>query len=770
MRVISSRFLGLLFLLVLVAPGRVLAFQPFIVEEIRVEGLQRIAPGTVFNYLPVSKGDLLDEQASTQAIRELYRTGFFEDVVLEREGNDLVVFVEERPAIASVEITGNDEISDDMLKPQLEQLGLREGRIFDRSLLARVEQELQRQYLNLGKYAARIETQAEPLERNRVAVSINIREGGVATIRNIEIVGNQRFSDEELLAQFELGVRPPFVLFGSSDQYSRQKLSGDLESLRSYYNDRGYINFSITSTQVSITPDRQQVYVTVNVDEGDQYEVSEVKISGEILIDQAAVRELVSLQPGETFSRKEITASARRISEYYGEVGYAFANINPIPEVDEDNRTVALNFFIDPGQRVYVRRVLVRGNRRTGDEVVRREIRQMESSWLSTEKVKLSRDRLNRLGYFTNVSVETPPVAGSPDLVDVIFDVTERDTFGSLNLGVGYGDVQGFMVNAGIVQENFLGSGKRFSLTVDNSEVNTIYSFSLTEPYYTVDGVSRTLDFSYRSTDAAQANLAEYVTDTLGAGVAYGIPFSEYDTIRYGVRAESTQLKSTENTSQDIIDYITENGSEYNALRGEVSWVRDTRNRRVFPTGGSRISVDNHVAFPVTDQGLSLYKLSYRQESYLPLTPFSKESALILKGQFGYGLPFGRLSELPPFEKYYAGGVSSLRGYRANSLGPKDAAGRALGGDVQLLGSAELILPMAFTENSESTRLKAFIDGGNVYRTVGDIDPGQLRWSSGLALDWITPVGALSFVLAVPLNEQPGDDTESFQFYLGAPF
>ena len=503
----SLRYIGKLACAgIALAASHAYAFEPFTVRDIRVEGLQRIAPGTVFNYLPVKKGDRIDDTLSTDAIRALFKTGFFKDVVLERDGNTLVVFVVERPAIASMEIEGNVAIQKDPLLDSLKQGGLAEGRVFDRSLLDRVEQELKRQYLALGKYSAEVKTTVTPLERNRVAIRIDVAEGEEARIRNINIVGNKAFSEEALLGKFELGVKPPISFFYSGDQYAKQKLAADLEAMRSFYLDRGYINFNIDSTQVAITPDKQDIYVTINITEGEQYRVSEIKVAGETIVQEEEILKLISLQPSEVFSRRELTESATRISDRLGEVGYAFANVNPIPEVDETKREVKLTFFVDPGKRVYVRRINFRGNQRTDEEVLRRELRQMEGAPLESAKINRSRTRLNRLGYFQTVNVDTRPVPGSPDLVDVNFDVVENDTFGSFNLGIGYGDTNGFLLNASITEENFLGSGNRYSLNFNNSAAATEYSLSITNPYYTLDGVSRIMKVFYRTSDPSESN------------------------------------------------------------------------------------------------------------------------------------------------------------------------------------------------------------------------------------------------------------------------
>ena len=502
--------------------GKSWAFEPFTVTDIRVEGLQRIAPGTVFSYLPIKTGETFDEQRSAEAVRALFRTGFFKDVRIERENGVLVIVVQERPAISSIEITGNKDIESEPLLDSLKDIGFAQGRVFDRSLLEKVEQELERQYFSRGKYGVKITTTVTPLERNRVGIVIAVSEGRAARIKQISIVGNKVFDDETLLEDFQLSTPTLLSFYTGVDQYSKQKLAGDLETMRSYYLDRGYINFSIDSTQVSITPDKKDIYITINVTEGDQYKVKEVRLAGDLVVDPPALFPLVQLNPGDVFSRKRVTDTTTQISEKLGDKGYAFANVNTIPEVDEDKKEVAVTFFIDPGKRVYVRRVNMVGNTRTRDEVLRREMRQMEGGWFSSASVERSRTRLDRLGFFEEVNVETPTVPGTTDQVDVNYSVTERPS-GNLLVGLGYSQSSGVLFNASVSQDNFLGSGKRVSVAFNNSDVNTVYSFSYLNPYYTIDGVSRGFGLFYRETDASEANVANYTADTFGGNVTYGV-------------------------------------------------------------------------------------------------------------------------------------------------------------------------------------------------------------------------------------------------------
>lgn len=758
--------------LLLLAAPLASAFEPFVIDDIRVEGLQRIAVGTVFNYLPLKRGDTINEQASTQAISTLYKTGFFKDVVLEREGDTLIVFVIERPAIASIEISGNEDIPTEQLMENLKMIGLVEGRVFNRSLLDSVEQQLKQQYLSAGKYNVRVESTITPQERNRVAVRIDIAEGEAAGIYHINIIGNQAFTEEALLKKFESSAEPG--LFSGHDQYSKQKLAADMETLRSFYMDQGYINFAIDSTQVSISPDKQQVYITVSITEGEQFTVSGTEIAGETVVEKEKLAELIQLEAGDVFSRRKVTESSTAISERLGDEGYAFANINPIPEVDKDKKQVKLVFFVDPGKRVYVRRINISGNNKTHDEVLRRELRQMESAWISNKKIKRSRTRLNRLGYFQDVNVETPSVPGTTDQVDVNFTVKERETFGSLNFGIGYGDTEGMTFNASINEENVFGTGQRFSLSIDSGDVNTIYSMSFTNPYHTVDGVSRSIRFSYRSTDYDEADVSDYTTDTLGAGMTYGIPVSEYNSIRYGFSFENTVIHVFDDTSDVISDFCAANATledcNLNSILLNASFNHDTRDRAFFPTEGNRQSIGLELA---TSAGnMNYYKLSYGNRNYWPVT---EGLTLTANADLSYGDIYGETELYPPFEKYYAGGVRNIRGYRPNSLGTeatKDEFGDPLGGNARIIGNLELVFLPPFAEDPNTpARMGLFVDAGNVFDTEKEsVDLNELRYTTGASLVWMSPVGAMTFAYSWPLNEQDGDETERFQFSLGTVY
>ncbi|OGT18664.1 MAG: outer membrane protein assembly factor BamA [Gammaproteobacteria bacterium RBG_16_57_12] len=743
----------------------VMAFDEFVVEDIRLQGLQHIAPGTVFTYLPLKAGDTLDEGRSPGIIRALYQTGFFHDIQLSREGNLLVVTVVERPAIASVKITGNEEIDSDMLKKGFKDIGLTEGRIFNRSILDKVEQELKRQYFSRGKYAVRITTTVKEAERNRVDIAIEIDEGEVAEIRRINIVGNQAFTEAELLDKFTLGIPSMLAFFSDADKYSKQKLIGDLEVLRSHYLDRGYINFNIESTQVAISPDKQDIYLTINITEGEQYRLSGVKLAGDLIVPEQELMNLVTIREGDIFSRKVITGITTAINERLGEEGYAFANVNAVPEVAREDQRVALTIFVDPGKRVYVRRINVTGNTKTFDEVVRREMRQMEGGWISTQKVSRSRTRLERLGYLKEVNVETTPVPGTSDQVDVNFNVTEGSS-GSLMAAVGYGEASGALFNASIAERNFLGTGKWIKLEFDHSQVNDIYSLSYTNPYYTLDGVSRGIRAYSRKTDAGEANVSSYLSDEVGAEVNYGIPISEYITAGISIGLNQIEIKTTSGTPLYINDWVTANGSLFDRAQLTASWTYDTRDRTLFANRGVLQSLSAELAIPGSD--LEYYKLNYRQEWYFPL---KAGSTLRLQNMLGYADGYGDTADLPFFENYYMGGINSVRAYRTNSLGPKDIqTDRSKGGDRKIQLGAELIFPSPFEGTGDSFRWSYFVDAGNVFGSDESVDLSELRASHGVSAKWITPVGALVFSYGWGLNEKPGDKLDRFQFTIGAPF
>jgi outer membrane protein insertion porin family len=756
----------LLTLIILVLPQ--LAFSDtFVVKDIRVEGLQRISPGTVFNYLPVKIGQQIESDATGDIIRALYKTGFFKDVKLERQGEVLIVFVTERPAIAKIEIQGNKALETDPLLLALKDIGLAEGRVFNRSVLDKIEQELQRQYFNLGKYAVKLSSTVTPLERNRVAINIGISEGGAARIKKINIIGNRAFDEEELLDEFSLNTTGFLSSFTKDDQYSRQKLSGDLEKLRSFYLDRGYINFAITSTQVSITPDKKDIYVTINIDEGEVYTINDILLTGDLVLPKEAFFPMIHLARGEVFSRKEVIGSAERINTLLGNNGYAFANVNSIPDIDAEKKQVAITYFVDPGKRVYVRRVNMKGNSSTRDEVLRREMRQLESAWYSAEQVTRSRERLQRLGFFDEVNVETPAVPGSTDQVDLNIAVVEKP-MGNLMAGLGFSQSDGFIISTSLSQKNFLGTGKQVSLAFDNSDSSTHYRLGYVNPYYTVDGISRGFNLSYQKTDFDEVDTAKYLTDTGTAGVVFGVPITETDRVNFTADLLHTTFKPAEDSpSNEVLAFRTENGDSFLDFKVGTSWTRDSRDSNLLPTRGATQSLSALATLPGSD--LEYYKIAYKHKRYFPL---NNAFTLALNGDLAYGDVYGDTSRLPLWENFFAGGIRTVRGFKDHSLGPRDSVDDPIGGNAKIVGNAELFFPAPFKLMEKSIRLGLFLDTGYVFSTHGgaDFDLGELRYSTGASAMWLSPMGVLGVSLGVPLNEKPGDDTEIFQFTFGTAF
>ena len=763
-----KKLLAALFVCVVSAPFAQ-AVETFTIADIRVEGLQRIAAGTVFNYLTVKVGDTLTEDSARDAIRALFKTGFFKDVQLERTGNVLVVKVQERPSIDSIKITGTKDLEEDALKKGLKEVGLAEGRVLDSSVLDKTEQELKRQYFSRGRYAVKVKTTVTPLERNRVGILIEVAEGRVTKIEQIALVGNKSFSDKQLLDVFKLSPSTLFSFLTKNDQYSKQQLAGDLESLRSYYQNRGFLEYSTDSTQVSITPDKQQIYVTVNITEGKKFTVSGVKLAGKLIIDEAELRKLIGVAPGDVFSRQEVTESGKRISDRLGDEGYAFANVNAVPDIDRDKSAVGFTFFVDPGQRVYVRRINVYGNISTNDDVLRREMRQLEGAWFSTSKVQRSRERLQRLGYFDDVNIETPAVSGTADQVDINVTVKER-LVNNFLAGVGYSDVDGLLLNANITLKNLFGTGKELSTSVDTSKSNKQFNISYLDPYYTQEGVSRSLNVYSSRVDAAAANTAAYNSSTLGAGVLYGIPIAEDRTISLGLAYERLSL-DVRSTSGIAKDFVTKYGDQNGSFKGTLGWAYDTLDNPIFPGRGTLHRAFGEVAVPGSD--LEYYKLTYTAAHYLPIT---KNITFKLKADLGYGDGYGSTTtEMPFYKNFFAGGSNSVRGYRSRTLGPKDRGGPdptlPVGGSSRILGNMELLFPVPGTSNDNKTmRLSVFMDTGMVYGPGESADLGQLRYSTGLAFSWYSPVGPLSISFAKPLNPETDDRKESVQFTLGTPF
>ncbi|MDP3874734.1 MAG: outer membrane protein assembly factor BamA [Methyloversatilis sp.] len=744
------------------------AFEPFVVRDIRVEGIQRTEAGTVFSYLPVKVGETFTEDKAAEAIKALFATGFFKDVRVEVEGDVLVVVVDERPAIASLEFIGMKEFDKDTIKKAMRDFGLAESRILDRSVLERSEQEMKRQYLTRGLYSVDVKTTTTPLERNRVAVTFEINEGAAAKIKQINIVGAKSFKEKDLLKLLSQSTGDWLSWYNKNNQYSRQKLSADVETLRSHYLDRGYLEFNVDSTQVSITPDKQDIYITISITEGEKYTVGGVKLSGELLIPEEELRGLVKLNAGEDFSRKKLTETTKAISDRLGNDGYAFANVNAVPEPDREKRTVSFNVFVDPGRRVYVRRINIAGNTKTRDEAVRREFRQMEGAWYDGERINRSKSRADRLGYFDGVTVETPAVPGTTDQVDVNLTVKEKPT-GNLAFGAGFSSSENLILSTSVSQQNLFGSGKSLSLGLNSGSINKTYSLSFTDPYYTPDGISRGFDVYLRNVDPSRLRIGNYRTSSVGAGMRWGFPIREDDRINFGLAVDQTSIDTFSNSPQRYLNFVNEFGDSNTSLVGTIGWARDTRDSVIYPTKGSTQRVNVEVSLP--PGSLRYYKASYQHQRYFPLFG---DFVLMLNGDVGYGDGYND-KPLPFYKNYFAGGIGSVRGFQTSSLGERDrdAAGNILfntvGGNRRIVGNAELLFPLPGSQD-KTLRLGTFIDAGQVWTSGDTLSLGDLRYSAGLSVAWSSPMGPLKFSVAQPLNKEPTDRLQRFQFQLGSTF
>ena len=739
------------------------------IKDIRVEGLQRTEPGTVFNYLAVQAGDVMSDEKATQAIKSLYGTGFFKDVRIEADGEVLVVTVQERASVAKIEFTGNKSFPSDKMTEGLKQIGIEEGQIFDKSQLDRAEQEIKRQYLSQGKYGATVKTVVSPLERNRVAVRFEIEEGIAAKIRDINIVGNKAYTTDDLRAEFLLTTPNWMSWWNKDDQYSKQKLTADLETLKSFYLNQGYLEFAVDSTQVSISPDKQDIYITVNVTEGEKYTISDVKLAGELQVPEAELKPLITIEKGDIFNRQKITESSKAIGDRLGNEGYAFSNVNAIPEINKENHTAAFTFFVDPGKRVYVRRINLTGNTRTRDSVLRREMRQLESAWYAGDKINRSKERLNRLGYFDTVDIETPAVPGTNDQVDVNINVAEKST-GSIQFGAGLSSSEGVVLGITVNQPNFLGTGNAVSAQVNTGKVNTTYSLSYTDPYFTPDGISRGFDVYRRDVDTQSLNVATYSSKSYGAGVRFGLPLGEKEFFSVGLTGDFTKISLTSNSPKQYIDYCgNSSGCTSNSLPLSAAWSYDSRDNILYPNKGVNQRVTVEVALPVLD--LKYYKLEYKHTWYKEL---KKDYTLMLNGELGYADSYGS-KKYPFFKNFYVGGVNSVRGYDNGAIGPRDidpltGLDYAIGGTTRIVGNAEIFTPVPFIKNSSQFRLSAFMDAGDVYGNGQTISLGDMRYSAGVGVSWYSPFGPLKLVLARPLNAKEGDRTQTLQFQLGSQF
>jgi outer membrane protein insertion porin family len=787
---IRSRLLFSLLLLLNVTLAQAESFK---VSDIRINGLQRVSAGSVFGALPLNVGEQVDDGLLVEATRALFKTGFFQDIQLGRDGNVLVITVVERPSVASIEIVGNKAISTEDLMKGLKQSGLSEGEIFQQATLEGVRNELQRQYVAQGRYSATVDAQVRAQPRNRVGLKIDIDEGSVAAIQHINVVGNTAFADEDLLGLFELKTTNWLSFFKNDDKYAREKLSGDLERLRSWYLDRGYINMDIASTQVSMTPDKKSVFITVNITEGEKYSVKSVKLSGELKVPEDQVKSLLLVQPGQVFSRKLMTSTSELITRRLGNDGYTFANVNGVPTPDDKDHSVDVTFVVAPGKRAYVNRINYRGNTKTADEVLRREMRQMEGGWASTFLIDQSKVRLDRLGFFKEVNVETPAVPGTDDQIDVNYSVEEQAS-GSITASVGFAQSAGLILGGSITQTNFLGTGNYASIGLTRSEYQSKYNFGFTNPYFTPDGVSLGYNVFYNDTDYSKYyddGVSYYALNSIGAGLSLGYPINETSRMTYGLTVQHDTIDPGTYSADEIYDFIEREGSEFTNFKASAAWSESTLNKGVLATRGHSQSLSLMATVPGSD--LMFYKIDYTGQTFLPL---SNATSLRLHTKLGYGDGYGSTEGLPFYESYTAGGQGSVRGFKDGTLGPRNTAAtgtyasqgqeyysdrdtEALGGNVMITGGVEYLFPMPFIKDQKSIRTSLFWDVGTVYASkcyltttqgCGDISLDQMASSVGLGVTWYSALGPLSFSLAMPVKKPENAESQVFQFSLGQTF
>jgi outer membrane protein insertion porin family len=765
-----------------------------VVRDIRVEGLQRISEGTVFNYLPVNIGDRIDRQRIQEALRAVYATGFFKDAEIRWDGGTLVIAVAERPSIESFTITGNKDIKTEDLEEPLARIGLKAGRIFNRSVLDEVEQSLTDQYFSQGKYAASVKAEVQELPDNRVSIAIKIKEGDRARIRQINLVGNTTFDDEKLLDGFQLRTPHWLSFIRQDDRYSREALSGDLEALRSYYMDRGFADFAIESTQVAIAPSKEDIFITINLVEGERYTINDVRLAGDLILPDQELNPYVLVKPDQIYSQRLITQSAELIRLRLGEEGYAFATVEPVPELDRENKTVGVTLYVDPKNRVYVRRINFNGAASVNDEVFRREMRQFEGGYLSNSRVERSKVRLQRLPYIEEVEVDTTPVPGTPDLVDVDFQIKEGLP-GQFGGGIGYSESQKVILNGNFVHTNFLGTGNRIAADINTGQFRTIYSLSHTNPYSTINEVSRTVSLSYRDITQFTSDASDFETQTWAASVEYSYPVTEFQRLILGITWNDAELLASEFSTFQAQEWVRNNGdpfdvdartfgTEFATFELVAGWIFDSRNRALFADRGARHRLLLSGTIPGSD--VEFYTASYTGRQYLPLTRYF---TLSLNAEVAYGDALGDTTSIAPYKRFFGGGPDSIRGFRENSLGPRDSFGNPYGGNLLMAGQAEIILPIPEKWRSRA-RFTLFYDIGGVYDTGGvtfferdglteikyDFDAEQLKQSVGIAAQWLAPLGLFRFSYGFPLNSEDGDDrvfgdeTERFQFSIGGAF
>jgi outer membrane protein insertion porin family len=748
------------------------AYSPFTVKDIRVEGIQRTEAGTVFNYLPIHIGDSVNEDLVAKAVKALYATGFYRDVRIDVDKDVLVVIVDERPAVAQIDFSGNKAFESKDLLKGLKEVGIAESRTFDRSQLEKAEQEIKRLYLTRAYYGVSVKTTVSPLERNRVAINFEITEGEVAKIKSIRILGSSAFKESKLLNLMTLEEAGSvfFVEWFRHDKYSKQELQADLEEIRSWYLDRGYLNFAIESTQVSISPDKKDVYISIAINEGKQYKISSVKLAGELLVPEPELRKLVTLQSGEVYSRAKVNAVTKAISDRLGNDGYAFANVNAAPELNDQTLEVALTLFVDPGRRAYVKKINIVGNNRTRDEVIRREMLQMESAWFDREKVDRSKVRVDRTGFFEEVTVDTVPVTGAADQVDLNVNVKERAT-GSLSIGGGYSATDKLALMGSISQNNLFGSGNALSLSVNTGKVNRALTLSYDNPYWTEDGVSRGFDVYDRRVDTTSTSVAGYKTNAIGGGVRFGVPIALDDKIYLGTSVDHTRITVSDDSPQLYKDFVEQHGNTVTTLMATAGWSRDKRDSVIYPTTGTYQRFNTELAVPPAE--LRYGRATYQIQRFFALNP---TYTLMLNSELG--MAEGYSGQAVPFYKnFYAGGIGSVRGFKDNSIGPKvysytDSDGNdqyaTVGGTRRALGSAEVFFPFpGMKEKDRSLRLSAYVDTGALWGMSSGFQASAFRVSTGMGLSWVSPIGPLKFSIGFPLVKRDGDDVQHFQFLIG---
>lgn len=775
---------GLLFFVALPALGD---DNNFVIQDIRLEGLVRLSSASVYSSLPVAAGDKMNADKTTEVIRALFKTGNFEDIKIGRDGDVLVLQLTERPVIASLDISGNKSIDKDNLLKGLKSAGLAEGEVFQRATLDHVKNELERQYISQGRYAASITVEAKPKPRNRIALDIKIQEGSASRIRQINFVGNVVYDDAALRKVFELKEHHFTSFYKNDDKYSREKLSGDLERLRSWYMDRGYVNFNVNSTQVKLSSDKKNVYIDINLNEGEQFKIGEVRIAGELPVSEDILKRFVLVRKDDIFSQASITSTNKLINRRLGNDGYIFAEVNGVPDIHADTRIADITFFVNPGKQVYVRRINFSGNGKTDDNVMRREMRQFEGALASSEKMDLSRLRLQRLGFFEDVKLDTPRVPNTPDQVDVNVKVKEQPS-GSIGASIGFSQGAGVVFTANVSQSNFLGTGNKFSLGLSRSETYDNYSLSFVDPYFTLDGVSRGYNMYFRNTKLDSRNVSTYTTNSQGGNISFGYPIDENESISFSLGVDKTDITRGVNGLESMLVYqfMQANGDSYLTYQGTVAWGRNTLNRGIFADRGASQTVSLEFSIPGSD--LFYYKANYAGQLYIPV---AGKWVGRLRTNLGYGDGYGDTTQLPFYKNYFAGGFGSVRGYRDNRMGPRspsrfwvpisrgglcnpltsvapcvDPNPEIVGGNILVEGGAELIFPTPFAADNRQIRTMLFVDAGNVYHT-DLLDTGDLRVTTGISLSWLTAIGPLSFSLSRPLNKQPGDETQVFQFSIG---